>query len=215
MIREMRAAIFDLDGVIVDTAKYHYLAWKRLANECGFGFSEADNERLKGVSRTRSLEILLEIGGSTVGEDAKIRMAAQKNEWYVDYIRHMDASEILPGVIEYLSGIRARGIKTALGSASKNAPLILERLGISALFDVVIDGNKVTKAKPDPEVFLRAADELYVLPASCVVFEDAKAGIEAAHRAGMGVVGIGNPLTLKEADIVLPGLFELAVISVF
>lgn len=213
MIREMRAAIFDLDGVIVDTAKYHYLAWKRLANEHGFDFTETDNERLKGVSRARSLEILLEIGGLTFDEPTKLRMAAQKNEWYVDYIRHMDASEILPGATAYLQKIRAKGIKTSLGSASKNAPLILERLGISSLFDAVIDGNKVTRAKPDPEVFLRAAEELCISPTSCVVFEDAEAGIEAAHRAGMGVVGIGNPLILKGADIVLPGLFELAVIS--
>jgi len=210
----MRAAIFDLDGVIVDTAKYHYLAWKRLANEYGFDFTEADNERLKGVSRVQSLEILLEIGGLTFDNAAKAQMAARKNEWYIDYIHHMDASEIFPGVIEYLQRIRVRGIKTALGSASRNAPLILERLGVSALFDVIVDGNQVTKAKPDPEVFLRAADELGIPPASCIVFEDAEAGIEAAHRAGMGTVGIGNSYILKEADIVLPGLFELIVISV-
>ena len=213
MIREMRAAIFDLDGVIVDTAKYHYLAWKRLANECGFDFTEADNERLKGVSRTQSLEILLQIGGLTCDDVTKAQMAAQKNEWYVDYIRRMDASEILPGAIEYLQRLRAKGVKTALGSASKNAPLILERLGISVLFDVIVDGNKVTKAKPDPEVFLCAADKLDIPPASCVVFEDAEAGIEAAHRAGMGAVGIGNPSILKEADIVIPGLRELVTIS--
>jgi beta-phosphoglucomutase len=213
MIREMRAAIFDLDGVIVDTARYHYLAWKRLANECGFDFTEADNERLKGVSRARSLEILLEIGGLTLDAATRLHMAAQKNEWYVDYIHHMDASEILPGAVEYLQTIRAKGIKTALGSASRNAPLILERLGLSAFFDVVVDGNKVVKAKPDPEVFLRAAQELGVPPPGCIVFEDAEAGVQAALRAGMGVVGIGKPFVLKEADIVLPGLLELVVIS--
>jgi beta-phosphoglucomutase len=213
MIREMRAAIFDLDGVIVDTAKYHYLAWKRLAQEYGFDFTEADNERLKGVSRFQSLEILLTIGGLTCDEATKTQMAARKNGWYIDYIRHMDASEILPGATEYLQSLRARGIKTALGSASRNAPLILERLGISAFFDAVVDGNKVTKVKPDPEVFLRAAEELHIPPASCVVFEDAEAGIEAARRAGMGTVGIGNTSTLKEADIVIPGLLELVVIS--
>ncbi len=213
MIREMRAAIFDLDGVIVDTAKYHYLAWKRLAKEYGFDFTEADNERLKGISRFQSLEILLEIGGLTLDDATKTQMAARKNEWYIDYIRHMDASEILPGATEYLQRIRAKGIKTALGSASRNAPIILERLGISAFFDAVVDGNKVAKVKPDPEVFLRAADELHIAPASCIVFEDAEAGIEAAHRAGMGTVGIGSTRTLKEADIVVPGLFELVVIS--
>ena len=213
MIHEMQAAIFDLDGVIVNTAKYHYLAWKCLANKYGFDFTEADNERLKGVSRTQSLEILLEIAGLSFDDSTKAQMAACKNEWYVDYIRHMEASEILPGAIEYLQRIRAKGIKTGLGSASRNAPLILERLDLSALFDVIVDGNKVTKAKPDPEVFLRAANELGILPARCIVFEDAEAGIEAAHRAGMGAVGIGNTRTLKEADIVIPGLFELVVIS--
>lgn len=213
MIREMRAAIFDLDGVIVDTAKYHYLAWKRLAKEYGFDFTETDNERLKGVSRVRSLEILLEIGGLSLDEAEKDKMAAQKNEWYIDFIRHMSASEILPGAAEYLQNLRAKGIKTALGSASKNTPLILERLGISELFDSVVDGNKVSKAKPDPEVFLRAAAELNVPATSCVVFEDAEAGIKAALRANMGAVGIGKPVLLSEADMVIGGLWQLVVLS--
>ncbi|MGB8983613.1 MAG: beta-phosphoglucomutase, partial [Anaerolineales bacterium] len=194
-------------------AKYHYLAWKRLAKEHGFDFTELDNERLKGVSRMQSLEILLEIGGLTVDEAARAEMAAQKNGWYIDYIRNMDASELLPGATEYLQRVRARGIKTALGSASKNAPLILDRLGIAALFDVIVDGNKVSKVKPDPEVFLRGAAELGIPPASCVVFEDAEAGIEAARRAGMGTVGIGSPEILRKADIVVPGLFELVLVS--
>ena len=213
MIREMRVGIFDLDGVIVDTAKYHYLAWKRLAKEYGFDFTETDNERLKGVSRVRSLEILLEIGGLDLDEAEREKMAAQKNEWYVDYIKHMDASEILPGASQYLQNIRAKGVKTALGSASKNAHLILDRLGISDLFDVIVDGNKVSKAKPDPEVFLRAAQELDVPPQSCVVFEDAEAGIQAALRAGMGVVGIGRPDRLSQADIVIGGLGDLVILN--
>lgn len=213
MIREMRAAIFDLDGVIVDTAKYHYLAWKRLANELGFDFTETDNERLKGVSRVRSLEILLEIGGINPDDATKTQIATQKNNWYVDYISHMDSSEILPGVVEYVESVRAKGVKTAIGSASKNTPLILERLGIASLFDAIVDGNKVTKAKPDPEVFLRAAEELNVPPAECVVFEDAEAGIEAALRAGMKAVGIGKPSNLREAETIIPGLFELVILS--
>ena len=213
MIREMRAAIFDLDGVIVDTAKYHYLAWKRLADDLGFDFTEIDNERLKGVSRVRSLEILLEIGGLTLDDATKSQLAAHKNDWYVDYIHHMDASEILPGAAQYLQSIRSRGIKTALGSASKNAPLILERLGISALFDAIVDGNKVSKPKPDPEVFLRAAQELNIPSVECVVFEDAEAGIEAARRAGMGTVGIGKPSVLKDADAVIDGLYQLLVLA--
>jgi beta-phosphoglucomutase len=212
MITEMRAAIFDLDGVIVDTAKYHYLAWKRLANDLGFDFTEHDNERLKGVSRVRSLEILLEIGGIHLDEAAKTAAAARKNAWYVEYISNMNASEILPGAAEYLHTIRARGVKTALGSASKNAPLILDRLGITPLFDVIIDGNKVSQAKPHPEVFLRAADELGIPSASCVVFEDAEAGIEAARRAGMGAVGVGKPSALREADMIIAGLWQLLVL---
>lgn len=213
MIKEMHAAIFDLDGVIVDTAKYHYLAWKRLANDLGFDFTETDNERLKGVSRVRSLEILLEIGGVSLDKAAKAEVAARKNAWYVDYISQMDASEMLPGAPEYLKKLRTRGVKTALGSASKNAPLILDRLGITPLFDAIIDGNKVSKAKPDPEVFLRAASELCVPPASCVVFEDAEAGVEAALRAGMGVVGVGKSATLKEADMLIDGLYQLVALT--
>ncbi|MBN2388583.1 MAG: beta-phosphoglucomutase [Anaerolineales bacterium] len=205
----MRAAIFDLDGVIVDTAHYHYLAWKRLAQDLGFDFSEAENERLKGVSRTRSLEILLEIGGLTMDEDARARAAARKNAWYVEYLAHLDASEILPGAAEYLHSLRGRGVKTALGSASKNAPLILARLGLTPLFEAIVDGNMVSRAKPDPEVFLRAARQLRTPPASCIVFEDAEAGIQAALRAGMGAVGVGRPETLKTADMVIEGLYQL------
>lgn len=213
MTRKMRAAIFDLDGVIVDTARYHYLAWKRLANELGFDFTESDNERLKGVSRVRSLEILLEIGNVSLDEEAKFQVAARKNEWYVDYIRKMDASEILAGVVEYLQNIRTKGVRIALGSASKNAPLILDRVGISELFDAIIDGNQVSKAKPDPEVFLSAAKELNIPYADCVVFEDAEAGIEAAHRAGMMAVGIGKPALLKHADVVIAGLHQLITLT--
>lgn len=209
MITQMHAAIFDLDGVIVDTAKYHYLAWKRLAHDLGFDFSEHDNERLKGVSRVRSLEILLEIGGIHLDEAVKTAAAARKNAWYVEYISNMDASEILPGAAEYLNTIRARGVKTALGSASKNAPLILNRLGITPLFDAIVDGNKVSQAKPHPEVFLRAASELGIEPPNCVVFEDAEAGLEAARRAGMGAVGIGKPERLNQADLVIAGLYQL------
>jgi beta-phosphoglucomutase len=213
MITEMRAAIFDLDGVIVDTAKYHYLAWKKLAHELGFEFSQKDNEKLKGVSRTRSLEILLEIGGLNPDQSARECMAARKNDWYVDYISHMDSSEILPGAAEYLRAIRKIGIKTALGSASKNAPLILERLNISALFDAVIDGTQVEHSKPDPEVFLRANQALGIPAEFCVVFEDAEAGIQAARSAGMGTVGIGKPSVLVGADMVIDGLYQLNALA--
>jgi beta-phosphoglucomutase len=200
---QLKACLFDLDGVIVDTAKYHYLAWKRLANELGFDFTEHDNERLKGVSRVRSLEILLEIGGLTFSEQEKTEMATRKNEWYVDYIAKMDASEILPGVQAFLQTLRANGIKIALGSASKNAGMILTNIGMLDAFDAIIDGNKTSEAKPDPEVFLLGAQALGVEAESCVVFEDAEAGVEAARRANMHCIGIGSPEQLGAADFTI------------
>jgi beta-phosphoglucomutase len=209
MIGEMRGAIFDLDGVIVDTAKYHYLAWKRLAAQLGFDFTPADNERLKGVSRMRSLEILLEVGGKSFDPVTCRTLAARKNSWYVEYIRAMDAREILPGASEYILLLRKAGVKTALASASKNAPTILERLGIFGLFDAVVDGTQVANSKPDPEAFLLAASSMGLPPRDCVVFEDAEAGVEAARRAGMGVVGIGRPERLKDADLVAASLGQL------
>jgi beta-phosphoglucomutase len=209
MLDNMKGAIFDLDGVIVDTAKFHYLAWKRLAEELGFEFKELDNERLKGVSRMKSLEILLEVGGLSVSDDEKLLLAEKKNNWYVEYISTIDESELLKGAKDYIVKLRNSNIKIALGSASKNAPMILNRLNITSLFDSIVDGNKVSKAKPDPEVFLIAAMELGLKPQECVVFEDAEAGITAAKSAGMRTVGIGNRETLKEADIIVAGLHEI------
>jgi beta-phosphoglucomutase len=213
MIRAMQAAIFDLDGVLVDTAKYHYLAWRRLARQLGFEFTEADNERLKGVSRMRSLEILLEVGGLRMDEAERLEKAALKDGWYVEYIRKMDPSELLPGALEYVRSIRARGIRTAIASASRNAPLIIERVGIGSLFDAVVDGTRVCKAKPEPDVFLSAASDLGVAPRDCVVFEDAEAGIEAAIRAGMGSVGVGRPEILKKADLVIANFEQLLIVG--
>ncbi|WP_248548408.1 beta-phosphoglucomutase [Paenibacillus odorifer] len=209
MLENMKGAIFDLDGVIVDTAKYHYLAWASLADELGFKFTEEDNERLKGVSRMRSLDILLEVGGLEFEEAEKQAMAEKKNRLYVEYISRLEESELLPGVKEYLTGLRSRGIGIALGSASKNAEFILNKLNITDLFDAVVDGNKVSLAKPDPEVFLIAAQEIGLQPDECVVFEDAEAGVQAGKAAGMKVVGIGKPEVLMEADLVVKGLYEL------
>ncbi len=207
----IKAALFDLDGVIVDTAKYHYLAWKRLASELGFVFTTKDNERLKGVSRMRSLEILLEVGGllGRFSEEEMVQMATRKNEWYVSYISKMDESEILEGTVECLKGFRALGIKTALGSASKNAMLILNNLKLTPLFDAIIDGTRVSKAKPDPEVFLLGAKEVFVDPKDCVVFEDAQAGLEAARNAGMKAIAIGKPEDLTGYDKIFKGLYEV------
>ena len=204
-----RACIFDLDGVIVDTAKYHFLAWKRLADQLGIAFTERDNERLKGVSRMDSLEIILDLGKSKLDNSKKNEYAALKNKWYVGYIEKMTPDEILPGCLDFLHELRKAKIKIAVGSASKNTPMILERVGIRELFDAVADGNNVSKAKPNPEVFLKAAGMLGVDPDRCVVFEDAVAGIQAAINAGMFAIGVGLPEVLTEADLVISGLHEM------
>jgi beta-phosphoglucomutase len=210
-MNNIQACIFDLDGVIVDTAVYHYKAWKRLANELGFDFTEEQNELLKGVSRTRSLEIILDIGGVIKTDAEKEELAARKNAWYVDMITQMKPDEILPGAKEFVEACRNAGIKTALGSASKNSMTILEKINMVNLFDAIIDGNKVSKAKPDPEVFLKGAEEVKVAPANCVVFEDAIAGVEAAINGGMKVVGIGSPMVLVGANLVVKGMSEMSI----
>ena len=202
----IRGFLFDLDGVLVDTAKYHFLAWKALADRLGIAFTERDNERLKGVSRMASFEILLEIGGVTMTQEEKEACCAEKNALYVDYIKKLRQDELFPGVREFFSTAHADGLRIALGSASKNSMLILDRLGIAPLFDAIIDGTKVSKAKPDPEVFLAGARALGLKPAQCVVFEDAAAGVRAAHNGDMLAVGIGTAENLPEADILLPGL---------
>ena len=191
--------IFDLDGVIVDTAKYHYLAWKKLANELGFEFTEAQNEMFKGVSRKRCLEILLDIGNVTATQEQFNTWMVAKNEDYLAYIENMDESELLPDVPRVLSYLKDNNIPIALGSASKNARPILEKVKLLPFFDSIVDGNNVTKAKPDPEVFLIAAENLGVAPSTCVVFEDAVAGIQAANAANMTSIGIGDEKVLSEA----------------
>lgn len=205
----MKGAIFDLDGVLVDTAKYHYLAWKKLADQLGIDFTEADNEQLKGVSRVRSLEILLELGGIEKDELEQSRLRELKNNWYLAFIKDMTEKELLAGAKEYLLQLREEGVKISLGSASKNAVSILKSLNIYELFDEIIDGTKVANAKPDPEVFLKAAEGLGLKPNECVVFEDAQAGVQAGKSAGMYVVGIGTKENLPEADEVVAGLYQL------
>lgn len=192
--------IFDLDGVIVDTAKYHYLAWKKLANQLGFEFTEEQNELFKGVSRKRCLEILLEIGKREATQEEFDKWMIDKNVDYLDFIRNMDASEILPDVPKILEYLKENNIPIALGSASKNAKPILEKVGLLPYFDAIVDGNHVTKAKPNPEVFLLAAQQLGVNANDCVVFEDAVAGIQAANAAKMISIGIGDKNVLSEAQ---------------
>lgn len=201
--------IFDLDGVIVDTAKYHYLAWKHLADELGIPFNEEDNEQFKGVSRRRCLELLLEIGEMEVSSEQFDAWLHEKNEDYLRHISGMDPSEILPDVPKVLDYLRDRKVPMALGSASKNARPILEKVGLTSYFQTIVDGNAVVKAKPDPQVFLIAAEQLGVAPSACVVFEDALAGIEAANAGGMQSIGIGDPAILVEADHVFRDFTEI------
>ncbi|MCL4140230.1 UNVERIFIED_CONTAM: hypothetical protein GTU68_026589 [Idotea baltica] len=201
--------IFDLDGVIVDTAKYHFLAWKDLADHLGFEFTETHNELLKGVSRVRSLEILLDIGNVKLSEEKKQEFLVSKNEHYLEYINKMGIEEILPGVNKLLDALDDLGIQYVLGSASKNAPLILKQVNLLDRFAGIVDGNSVSKAKPDPEVFLIGAKKLNLQPEQCIVFEDAIAGIEAANAANMISIGIGDEKTLREADFNFNNLTEI------
>lgn len=195
-----KGIIFDLDGVIVDTAGFHYLAWKHLANHLGFDFTEEQNEDFKGVSRVRSLELLLEIGNKTASQEEKDKWLKSKNDEYLSYIDGMTEDDILPGVLKVLDYLKAKKVPIALGSASKNAGAILKRVNLYKMFDATVDGNDVSKAKPDPEVFLIGARELGIDAVDAIVFEDSIAGIQAANIAGMVSVGIGDAEVLCEAD---------------
>ena len=209
MHKKYRAALFDLDGVLVDTAKYHFLAWNQIAKSLGIVFTEKDNEALKGVSRMESLDILLSIGGLNLNDEDKKELADRKNQIYVEYILKLTQKDILPGVLDLLENLEAKGVKTAIGSASKNTPMIIEKLEIKKYFQAISDGNNVSKAKPDPEVFIKAANMLGVDAEECVVFEDTKAGIQAAKSAGMYAVGVGKEEDLPGANRWVTSLSEL------
>ena len=199
----IRAVIFDLDGVVVTTDEFHYRAWRQLADEEGIYFDRNINHRLRGVSRMESLEIVLERSPRTYTPEEKLRLAERKNATYRESLRALTPADVLPGAREILIELRRRGIKLAVGSSSKNTPVILERTGLAEHFDAVTDGNDITHSKPDPEVFLLAAQRLGIPPGECLVVEDALAGVEAARRAGMAVFGIGTPESL-------PGVQHLA-----
>ncbi|MEA5139898.1 beta-phosphoglucomutase [Arcicella rigui] len=207
----VKACLFDLDGVIVDTAVYHFQAWRRLANELGFDFTEHQNEQLKGISRMESLELILQWGGVSLSEAEKLDWATKKNQWYLDLVLQMTPNEVLPGVPAFLDALRANGIKIALGSASKNSKLILEKIQMLDYFDAIIDGNNITKGKPDPQVFLMGAEATHSLPSECVVFEDAVAGIQAAKAGGMKAIGVGSAEVLTEADFVISTFEEMTI----
>jgi beta-phosphoglucomutase len=214
-MQTIKAIIFDLDGVVVDTAIFHYQAWKRLANEFGFDLTLEQNERLKGISRLESLDILLSIGGLEINsQEEKERLANKKNEWYRENILKMTPNDILPGVKNFLIELKNTSYKIAIGSSSKNANTILEKIGFDGFFDTVIDGLKISKSKPDPEVFLKAANELNLDPQNCLVFEDAAAGIEAAKKAGMLAIGVGKYDNLSKADKVIPNFNSMHVLMI-
>jgi len=195
-----KAFIFDLDGVIVDTAKYHYLAWQKIANRLGIDFTHEHNELLKGVSRIRSLDIILGLGNVEAAQEDKDKWLIEKNDDYLGFITNMQADEILPGVIPVLEYLKKNNQLVTLGSASKNARPILEKVGILHYFDAIVDGNDVTNAKPDPEVFLTAAQLVGKPAVGSIVFEDSVAGVQAANVAGMISIGIGDKIILHEAQ---------------
>ncbi len=204
-----QCCIFDLDGVIVDTAKYHFLAWKKIAEELNINFTENDNERLKGVSRMASLDILLSLGDLELNTKEKENLAKRKNDIYLEYILKLSPDDILPGVDTFLKSLKQRGISIALGSASKNAQTILNQLNIEYLFDAIADGNNVVKAKPDPEVFLKAASMVQKKSNQCIVFEDAIAGVEAAIAGGFNCVGVGNPALMNKAKFTIDSFEDI------
>ena len=209
----IKAFIFDLDGVIVDTAKYHFLAWKRLCDEMGLQFSIKDNERLKGVSRRKSFEIILSINKIQMDESQIVLNLEKKNEYYLEFIHSIKKEEVLPGVKDFLLEAKEKGIKTAIGSASRNCMEILSRLDLVEYFDAIIDGTKVSKAKPDPEVFIKGAQALSVPKEDSIVFEDSLAGIIAAHNGCMKAVGVGNSEVRGYCDYFIESFSDLDVNS--
>ncbi len=203
--------IFDLDGVIVDTAKYHFIAWRNLANSIDIDFTELQNEQLKGVSRVKSLEKILKWGSKEISENQFTHLMQQKNDDYLSHIEKMDKQEILPDVCKVLDFLTEKEQGIALGSASKNARMILKKVNLIGQFEAIVDGNDVTKGKPNPEVFLNAAKELGIQNKDCIVFEDSVAGIQAANAADMISIGIGDAAVLYEADHVFNDFTEMDI----
>jgi beta-phosphoglucomutase len=206
-----KAFIFDLDGVLVDTAKYHFFAWKKLANSLGIDFSVEQNEQLKGVSRAGTFEKILEWGNITLPEDEFTRLLAQKNEDYLSYINQLDGSHVLPGAKEMVEYLLENNYPIALGSASRNSRRILERANLLSHFEVIVDGTYDLKGKPNPAIFLTGAAELGVAPENCIVFEDSVAGVTAANTANMLSIGIGEEHVLSHAKHVFADLSQVSI----
>lgn len=209
MPQKFKAAIFDLDGVIVDTAKFHYEAWKNIAHKLGYFLTLEQNELLKGVSRIDSMEIVANLSGKTISEQEKSNLAAEKNDRYIQLVDTLKPDDILPGVYKLLRVLKEKNIKIVLGSASKNAAAVVKKLGIENIFDAIADAAKIKNPKPDPEIFLKCAELCGMHAHECVVFEDSSAGITAAKAGGMYAVGIGSPSILKQADLVIPDTLNL------
>jgi beta-phosphoglucomutase len=207
-VARIKALLFDLDGVIVSTEKNHFEAWRETASKLGIAFSEHDNEALKGVNRVDSLKQILKLGNKTVSAEEFESLLVFKNDMYLDSITTLSKDDLLPGVHALLLQAKSMGVKIGLGSSSKNAPMILTRLGITDLFDVIIDGNGVTHPKPDPEVFLNGAKALALAPSDCLVFEDASSGVAAAKAGGFIAIGVGNPMLKGVADVYFNELTE-------
>ncbi|SEO12626.1 beta-phosphoglucomutase [Paenibacillus sp. OV219] len=208
----VQGIIFDLDGVIVSTDHYHYLGWKKIADEEGIAFNETINNRLRGVSRMESLAIILERADKSYSEEEKVALASKKNGYYVEYLSDLNASHILDGVQELLPGLKERNIKIAIGSSSRNAKLILEKIGLLHSFDAIADGSEIKNSKPDPEVFLLAAQKMGLEPAQCAVVEDAISGIDAANAANMISIAVSDAKTYDKAAYRLDGVEELLLL---
>jgi beta-phosphoglucomutase len=208
-LKLLEAFIFDLDGVLTDTAEYHFQAWKRMADEEGISFTRQDNEQLRGVSRRASLELILK--GLKLPEEKILELMERKNSYYRDSITQITKKDLLPGSIELLKELKAKDYKLALASASKNAPLVVEKLGIACYFDLLADGHSVTKSKPAPDLFLYAAQKLNSPPSMCIVIEDAEAGIKAAKAAGMWTIGIGPKARVGAADFTYNSVADIDV----
>jgi len=208
-LKEIQACIFDLDGVIVDTAQYHFEAWKRLAHELGFDLTPEHVEKLKGIGRMETLDMLLDMGNQTATKREKKQLAEIKNGWYRDLISKMQPKDLLPGVMDFFEELTEAHILIAIVSASKNAPTIIRQVKVGRYLDALIDGSKITKSKPDPEIFLKAAEEMGIAPEHCLVFEDAQSGIEAAKNGGMRAIGVDSQKVLQNADRLIPGLYDI------